>query len=129
MCTFAEHGGDSRFLKKLEQIAELHSVKQHDYGVDEDPFANIRASRDFGVAPWVGAVIRLNDKVTRIKSFLKKGELKNEPIEDAFQDIAVYALIASILFEEDVRAQTVVCPLSPEELDQRMSEIQKEHQP
>lgn len=101
MCTFAEHGGDSRFLKKLEQIAETHSKKQHDYGQDNDPFANIRASRDFGVPPWVGAVIRLNDKVTRIKSFIKKGELKNEPIEDAFQDIAVYSLIAWILYEEE----------------------------
>jgi hypothetical protein len=100
MCTFEEHGGDPRFLEKLHQIAELHSVKQHDYGIDEDPFANIRASQEFGVAPWVGAVIRLNDKVTRIKSFVKKGELKNEPIIDSFMDVAVYALIAAILFEE-----------------------------
>ena len=101
MCTFAEHGGDPRFLEKLEQIAELHSRKQHVYGVDEDPFANIRASQDFGVEPWVGAIIRLNDKVTRIKSFLKKGELKNEPLVDAFQDVAVYALISWILYEEE----------------------------
>jgi hypothetical protein len=101
MCTFAEHGGDRRFLEKLEQIAELHSVKQHDYGVDEDPFANIRASRDFGVEPWVGAVIRLNDKVTRIKSFIKKGALKNESVQDSLLDISVYALIALILFEEE----------------------------
>ena len=100
MCTFDEHGGDRRFLEKLTQMAELHSRKQHDYGAGDDPFANIRASREFGVEPWVGAVIRLNDKVTRIKSFLAKGELKNEPLVDAFYDISVYALIALILFEE-----------------------------
>lgn len=101
MCTFAEHGGDPRFLRKLEEIAELHSRKQHDYGKDEDPFANIRASADFGVPPWVGAVIRMNDKVTRLKSFVTKGELKNEGVAESLVDIPVYALIALILFEED----------------------------
>jgi len=101
MCTFEERGGDRRFLEKLEQIAALHSAKQQDYGVGEDPFANIRASQDFGVPPWVGAVIRLNDKVTRIKSFIRNGTLRNEPIVDSFRDIAVYSLIAWILFEEE----------------------------
>ena len=100
MCTFEEHGGDTRFLEKLTQIAELHSRKQHDYGADADPFANLRASAEFGVEPWIGATVRLNDKITRIKSFLAKGELKNEPLVDAFYDIAVYALIALILYEE-----------------------------
>jgi len=103
MCTFEERGGDRRFLEKLEQIAELHSLKQADYGVGEDPFANIRASQDFGVPPWVGAVIRLNDKVTRIKSFVQNGTLKNESVADSLLDISVYALIALILFEEEER--------------------------
>jgi len=107
MCTFEERGGDRRFLEKLEQIAETHSQKQADYGQDNDPFANIRASQEFGVPPWVGAVIRLNDKVTRLKSFIKNGTLKNEPIADSFRDIAVYSLIAWILFEEEERAQIV----------------------
>lgn len=101
MCTFAEHGGDPRFLQKLEEIAELHSRKQYDYGKDEDPFANLRASQEFGVPPWVGAVIRLNEKVTRIKSFVAKGELKNESLPDSLIDLSIYALIALILFEED----------------------------
>jgi len=101
MCNFEEHGGDPRFLAALHRIAELHSRKQHDYGQGDDPFANVRASREFGVPPWVGAMIRLNDKVTRIKSFILKGVLKNEPIQDAFDDMAVYALICSILYEEE----------------------------
>ena len=107
MCTFEEYGGDRRFLEKLQQIAELHSVKQHDYGQGNDPFANIRASQEFGVEPWVGAVIRLNDKVTRLKSFIANGVLKNESIQDSLLDIAVYALISLILFEEKVRDQIV----------------------
>lgn len=103
MCTFEEHGGDPRFLDKLNWIAELHSAKQYDYGAGEDPFANLRASQDFGVEPWVGATIRMNDKITRLKSFIAKGELKNESVMDSFLDIAVYALIASILYEETLR--------------------------
>ena len=100
MCTFEEHGGDRRFLAKLTEIAEIHSAKQHDYGAGDDPFANLRASKDFGVEPWVGAVIRLNDKITRLKSFIAKGELKNESVADSLLDISVYALIALILYEE-----------------------------
>lgn len=103
MCTFEEHGGDPRFLAKLEQIAELHSRKQHDYGAGEDPFANLRASQDFGVEPWIAVIIRLNDKVTRLKSLIAKGELKNEPVTDSFKDIAVYALIADIFYEEKMQ--------------------------
>jgi hypothetical protein len=100
MCTFEEYGGDRRFLEKLRQIAELHAAKQADYGQGHDPFANLRASQEFGVEPWVGAVIRLNDKVTRIKSFIANGVLKNESVQDSLLDMAIYALIALILFEE-----------------------------
>lgn len=100
MCRFDERGGDTRFHDKLEAIATLHSEKQMDYGEDFDPYANVRGSQEFGISPWLGAIMRLNDKVQRVKSFAKRGELKNEPLVDSFRDIAVYALIAWILYEE-----------------------------
>lgn len=99
-------GGDPRFLQLLWDIAKLHSRKQEDYGFEgtalakPDPFANVRASQEFGVKPWVGAMVRLNDKVTRLKSFARKGSLANESAEDSMQDIAVYALITLILYRE-----------------------------
>lgn len=92
--------GDPRFHAELQKMGELHDKKQEDYGTDGDPFANVRSSEDFGVPAWLGAIIRLNDKVTRIKSFAKKGVLANEALEDSFDDIAVYAIIAKVLYRE-----------------------------
>lgn len=93
--------GSERFHELLNELGELHDMKQADYGTDEDPFANVRATRDWGVWPWVGALIRLNDKVVRCKSMVKNGVLKNESVEDSLRDIAVYALISLVLFEEE----------------------------
>ena len=92
--------GDPRFHALLEEIGRLHDQKQEDYGTDGDPFANVRASQEFGVAPWVGALVRLNDKVTRLKQFARKGSLANESAKDSMLDIMVYAGIAYILYEE-----------------------------
>lgn len=92
--------GDPRFHALLKEIGDLHDKKQEDYGVETDPFANVRASEDFGVDSWVGALVRLNDKVTRLKHFAQKKTLANESAEDSMMDIAVYALIALILYRE-----------------------------
>ncbi len=79
----------------------LHDKKQKDYGRPDDPFANIRGSTDWGVRPWVGAMIRCNDKLKRLQKFASDGELANESVEDSFMDLAVYALIARVLSEEE----------------------------
>jgi len=92
--------GDPRFHALLERIGELHDLKQEDYGAEADPFANVRSSEEFGVPAWVGALIRLNDKVTRLKAFARKGKLANESAKDSMLDIMVYAGIVHILYEE-----------------------------
>lgn len=97
----AEILGDPRFHAILKEMGELHDRKQQDYGSDTDAFANVRASEQFGVEPWIGALVRLNDKVTRLQAFARKGELANESAEDSMLDIAVYAIIALILYREE----------------------------
>ena len=79
----------------------MHLAKSADYGTTEDIFSNFRGSASLNVAPWVGAMIRAKDKVRRIESFIKNGNLKNEPLKDSFLDLASYALIAAVLFEEE----------------------------
>ena len=91
----------SKFEQVLQRLHAFHFKKQQDYGTDGDPYANVRQSEDFGIASWLGAIVRLNDKITRIKSFAQRGELANESLEDSLQDIAVYAIIAMILYEEE----------------------------
>jgi hypothetical protein len=97
--------GSPAFKDAVWEILELHAKKQKDYGTSADPFANVRASEEFGVEPWKGGLVRLNDKVTRLKNFALKGALANESVEDSLQDIAVYAIIALCLYREASRGR------------------------
>ena len=92
--------GHPRFLALLDQLRAMHLAKSADYGTADDIFANFHGSTAMGIPPWQGAVLRLTDKVFRIQSFIKNGTLKNEPLMDSFLDLASYALIAAVLFEE-----------------------------
>lgn len=97
------HPLSERFHELLAEVGELHDLKQADYGLDDDPFANVRASAEWGLPAWIGAMVRGTDKVRRLQTFARKGELKNESVIDAFMDLAVYAIIARILYEEETR--------------------------
>ena len=99
---------DERFLQILDRIRSTHQKKGEDYGNAEDPFANISAAEEFGMEPWVGTVLRMNDKMARIKSFIKKGVLQNESLSDSLLDIAVYAIIALVKYEEKLGNNIVV---------------------
>src|SRR5271169_3395293 len=99
--------GDPRFHEVLKQIATLHDVKQADYGKEHDPFSNVRSSEDFGIPGWIGCAVRMNDKMRRLQAFAKKGTLVNEPLEDSFLDLAVYAVIGLILYREATLADVV----------------------
>lgn len=93
--------GDPRFHALLQRIGDLHDRKQQDYGRDADPFANVRGAAEWGVEPWVGALIRATDKIRRLQKVARGGELANETAEDSFLDLAVYALIGLVLFQEE----------------------------
>lgn len=94
------HPGSLAFYNKLVACAELHSKKQKDYGREADPFANVRSADEFDIPPWKGAILRGNDKMSRLKTFSRTGTLCNEGVEDSFLDLAVYSLIALVLFEQ-----------------------------
>lgn len=85
----------------------MHDRKQTDYGRTEDPFSNVRASIDFGVPGWIGAVIRANDKMKRLQKaavqYLETGQITmaNESVVDSFDDLGVYIAIARVLYEEE----------------------------
>ena len=94
------HPLSERFYRVLGGLALLHLQKQLDYGATDDPFANVRSSRDFGIKPWVGALVRGNDKMKRIQKFAREGSLANESVIDSLRDLAVYAVIGLVLYEE-----------------------------
>jgi hypothetical protein len=108
--------GDPRFHALLAEIATLHDKKQQDYGTNGDPLANIRGSEQWGIPSWVGAMVRANDKVKRLQKLAKEGGLANESARDSFMDLAVYALLALILFEE-VQGATIAKSVVDSEVD------------
>lgn len=95
------HPNSARFHEILQELGLLHDRKQSDYGRGDDPFANIRSSEEWGITPWVGAMMRLSDKVRRLQSLIRNGKLENESAEDSLRDIPVYAVIALVLFEQE----------------------------
>ena len=91
----------SRFHDILKELGDLHDKKQQDYGTANDPFANVRGSLAWGIPPWVGAMVRATDKLKRLQKFAQVGSLANEAVEDSFRDLAVYAIIGLVLYEEE----------------------------
>jgi hypothetical protein len=91
------------FEQVIQEIVAMHDKKQADYGRADvgDPFANVRASEDFGIPGWIGSVVRANDKVRRLQKAARGGKLVNESIEDSLLDAAVYFIIALCLFREE----------------------------
>ena len=88
------------FESVVKEITLLHQKKSSDYGTGEDPYANIRGTQEFGIKPWVGAVVRAADKIVRLKQYVKKGRLVNESVEDSLLDLATYAIIALVMYRE-----------------------------
>lgn len=97
------HPNSARFHEVLNELGDLHDLKQRDYGRGDDPFANVRASKEWGLPAWAGAMIRVDDKVRRLQNLIKNGQLSCESAVDSFKDIAVYAVIALCLYEEEQR--------------------------
>ena len=99
------HPSTQRFLDTLDTMRELHLRKGADYGTNADPFANVRASEDFGIPAWVGCMVRANDKMRRLQKAAQGGEMANESVEDSLLDLAVYAAIGYVLYTEEARRE------------------------
>jgi len=92
--------GDPRFYKLLDEIAELHAAKSHDYTPADDPLANFKRSERLGVPAWKGALVRMGDKWGRIEQLASGKMPKNESLRDTLIDLAIYALLDVILLED-----------------------------
>ena len=68
-----------------------------------DIFANFNASMMLDIHPVQGLLLRLIDKVQRIRSFTNDNELSvpDESVEDACEDIVNYAILAKAMLIEE----------------------------
>jgi|TARA_R110000824_G_scaffold324106_1_gene511080 hypothetical protein len=102
-------------LKKIHQdttttCLDIMVKKNSDYTGGKgasDVFANFNASVFIDVHPVSGLLMRLMDKVQRVRSFVNDSELQvaNESVEDAFDDIVNYAILGKAMLIEEREKQ------------------------
>jgi len=102
---------------KPEELFELHETmsaktldimkaKNSDYCGGEtttDALANFKSARSLGLHPVTGLLLRMQDKLMRIKSFVNDGSLRveGESVEDACDDLMNYSVLAKALLQEE----------------------------
>jgi len=100
--------GSREFLDVLDELKQLHMRKTLDYGIDEDALSNIRSSADVVNMPaWAGCILRISDKMHRLKAFFRRGRCEFDGVEDTLKDIACYAAIALVLHRESGESDPV----------------------
>jgi len=91
------------FDDELDALKMLHDAKNHDYATAENPYKNLEGCERLGIPAWKGIVVRLIDKFERVEQYCVNDELaiKSEGMDDTFADIAVYSVLARILFRKE----------------------------
>jgi len=87
----------------LAEVLMLVTKKNNDYTAGTaDPFNNFRLATMEGVTPETGLMIRVQDKMQRIRTYINSGSLlvTGEGYEDAIHDIIGYMLILKGLLVE-----------------------------
>ena len=69
--------------------------KNQDYGADDDPFRNFRSFGAFGI------LVRLSDKLARVRTYIERGDLKveDETFQDTCKDAINYVILLLTIVE------------------------------
>tara|TARA_R100000995_G_C3449774_1_gene107535 strand:- start:304 stop:720 length:417 start_codon:yes stop_codon:yes gene_type:complete len=89
-----------------DRCRQIMEQKNNDYtgGKEaDDVFANFRCSTILDVHPVTGIMMRVMDKIQRIKTFTNDGQLSvsGETVDDACEDIINYAILAKAMFRQE----------------------------
>jgi hypothetical protein len=90
------------FIKALTKekllAVEISRKKNMDYADSQDPFANFKESRDFGISVEQAIMVRMSDKWKRLKRGIRgeKLHVSDETFLDTCRDLANYADILSV---------------------------------
>lgn len=104
LLTDRKHPSSVAFLDLLQEMRRLHESKSADYGSEDDPLANIRQGADFvNIEAWRGCMVRIADKVQRLRTYCRTGRLVHEGVRDTLLDLSAYSLLAIVLFDEGQR--------------------------
>lgn len=89
--------------KICEEARDLMRKKNADYACSTDPFMNFRRAEFLGFSTAeMGVLIRMTDKMSRISTFLNRGQLslENESVYDAIVDMINYSIILAGLLKD-----------------------------
>ena len=91
-----------QFHEIVKEMVELHDKKNHEYAGNEYLSNFKMCEKHMGVPAWKGSIIRLSDKMARIMNVARDDETQvgDETITDTLMDLAVYAIITRILYED-----------------------------
>ena len=104
--------GHPRFYKILDELAELHSNKNHDYATVEKPFGNFeRVAHIIDYYNLLNAPCKTEVKVSTIymlkqfdcfmQALCSGKQMKVEGLKERLRDIVAYDIITEILLEEE----------------------------
>ena len=88
------------FKKIQKEQYELFLHKQHDYGPGNISVGTQLQTPEEVHLSLTGLWFRMNDKIQRLKNLLMSGRenaVEDEPMEDAFLDVANYGIMANIV--------------------------------
>lgn len=113
--------------RELKSIKDIVERKNNDYTAGGGPFDNFEVTEKLGLSDKrTGLLIRMVDKIQRLKTFIAKGELKvkGESAQDAARDIIGYSLILLGMLEDSAMAEQKPDPLT-EELAERSKQVEE----
>tara|TARA_Y100000310_G_C20500762_1_gene723858 strand:- start:380 stop:733 length:354 start_codon:yes stop_codon:yes gene_type:complete len=100
---------DSTFDELLQYWPELHEElslsvrlllnKGFDYSDSKyGRLGNLGASEEIGIEPWKAIIIRMLDKWTRLKTFVREEtyKVKDESFEDTIRDLGNYCFLCLV---------------------------------
>jgi len=90
-----------RFHEIVKEMVELHDRKNRDYAGGEYLSNFMMCEKHMGFPAWKGCIIRLSDKMSRLMTIARNDEIavSDETVADTLTDLAVYAIITRILYE------------------------------
>ena len=97
---------------EFDKLIDITKRKNADYtGGTQDAFANFTRVEAMGIATTEqGFLTRMNDKMSRIASFCKNGELqvKDESVADTLRDLANYSILMLGYLESKKRKEAAL---------------------
>jgi hypothetical protein len=90
-----------RFHEIVKEMVELHDKKNRDYAGNDYLSNFLMCEKHMGIPAWKGCLIRLSDKLSRIMNIARTDEIavSDETVVDTLMDLAVYAIVTRILYE------------------------------